>query len=127
MSISPNCSLRLSTWQRCFAVQNEGQQLRQHGRSRASAKTAAGRALSALQAHVLLAVEHEGHGRPHGAAKIGLDLEELLALVSAVGAKQTVGQDLKYQIACGGYRSTTRSSAALRVPAFRLGRGIIRH
>src|SRR5215471_15368437 len=68
-----------------FAVQHEGQEFRHNRRGRTPAKAKACRALSALQTDVLLAVEHVGHRWTQRRAKVRLALQELLALVRAVG------------------------------------------
>ena len=45
--------------------------------------------------------------------QVGLDLQELLTLVGAVGAQQPVRQNLEHQVSRRGHRSAAGCAAAL--------------
>src|SRR5688572_7578407 len=66
---------------------------------------------------VLAAVEPICDRRPHVAAQSGLELEELVALVSAVGEQPSIAQCLEDEVAGGCERAAADAAAARAPPA----------
>jgi len=88
--------------------------------SAARSATALNHTLPTRQRDVLLTIHQVGDGRSHGAAKSGIDVGKLFALVGAVCDKVSLRGDLDDQIPRGADRSPANTRSHRSVPALLL-------